>query len=352
MLKNNGRIYSQMSFISQNPKLLAILFILPASIFLVLGIDYIYHHILFNTQVVNNRSVLSATNFQLEWLTSATSHTVQVNDAIDKYGRGYDKILIHIDKNQIILPVWDRKTFFNSRAYLRSYSIYDGSINWQSKIQWQTKTIGKNDDYIYVFTGQGTKPRSQYKSYSYCKQNHSHCYYLEIIAFDIQYGKEAWANAYANMQWVEKLSINNEKLNIIGDRPRNPSPITELVVNAQTGETLIEPPSFSSPRSHNDAFADILSTLNLTLDDIVGEIFNEGEYIFFLTQTEPSLWAVNKSTREVEGKVQFLGESFRNYDNKYEEKGFAISKYGDLIIIYLGDSEQLFTFRFYPNAAN
>ena len=43
------------------------------------------------------------------------------------------------------------------------------------------------------------------------------------------------------------------------------------------------------------------------------------------------------------GKVEFTGESFHAW-----QLGYGIAVQNDIVIVYIGDSEQLFAFRFTP----
>lgn len=82
-------------------------------------------------------------------------------------------------------------------------------------------------------------------------------------------------------------------------------------------------------------------TLWNTSDDIVSNISSNGSTLFFLTSSA-QLTAVDASNGTLLGSVRFTGDSVQ----MIEERGFFVTASGDNVFVYLGDSHQLFAFRF------
>jgi len=308
--------------------------------------NYVFQNIFSVGQAVKDREIQSLDSFELNWLIPVTSLVMGMDNwKLSKYD---EQVLMRLQENQIILPVRNRETILTANAALTSFSLDSGEINWETEIPWNIRFVGQNDKHIFVINDMfdNREPREEItqKSINYCVSNS--CSHIKITAYDIQSGEERWAIFYANINYVSRLFINDDIVSVTG-YDRHGSWYEEVSLNAQTGEAL---PEFQDPASYvgtSDSYETIITNLGFDLSDIVSDFADNGDYIFFLTESDATLWAIDKKSSQIAGQVQFNRVPFLPITKwSYQRKGFPIAVSDNTVVVYLGDSEQLFTFDF------
>lgn len=293
---------------------------------------------------VKDREIKYTDSFELNWDISVASPTTGVDDwEYHQYG---EQILIHLAENQVILPVRYSRNTLISKTNLTSFSLDSGEVKWQTEIPWEIELMGQNTDHIFVINtrlDRESREAITQKSVNYCVSND--CPHSKIAAYDDQSGKEDWSIFYANANAVDRLFINDDIVSIIAHGRRN-GWREEFSLSAQTGEVL---PEFQDPTFYIDtsvSYETIITNLGFT-NGVLSNFADNGDFIFFLTKNDSTLWAVDKNSLQIAGQVQFNHEPALTLAAGRIE-GFSVAASGDTVVVYLGDSEQLFAFHFTP----
>lgn len=301
--------------------------------------NYFFQNILWSGQAVRDRDIQLLDSFELDWDIPVTSLPMKV----DNWGYYWtdDQVLMRIQENQVILPVRNRGVILNRNAALTSFSLNTGEVDWQTEIPWGIEVVGQNSEHIFVINDRlRTESR---ESISRCTS--VGCGHIQITAYDVQSGSKHWSIFYANMNNVDRLFINDTVISVAG-ADNHGSWHEDVSLNAQTGQAL---PEFENPTSYvntPNSYETIITELGFNSSDVVSNFTDNKDYFFFLTESDASLWAIDKDTLQIVGQVQFNRSPFLPFGKGH--KGFSVAVSDNTVVVYLGDSEQLFAFDFTP----
>ena len=282
------------------------------------------------------RQIVTSQSFELIWEKSIISNP----RFVDNGKPDVKKVFLLAEDDQVIML--DMGNPIPSDTTLSSFDIETGQVIWETPYNNRLGHVGRNSENIYLISeNSGTTPPKEILEL--CDPSLPICRSIKIRAIDISSGEESWSANYPNMFHVERFTVDDEMINIKGSSGYS-SYVPEFTITSNNGERLTEfqgVTSFEEDESNENMIA------NLGFGEVISNYADNGEYIFFLTNNENSLLAVNKKNREIAGQVQFSGEPFETlYENRL--RGFVVKENGNKIAVYLGDSGQLFVFDFIP----
>lgn len=284
------------------------------------------------------REVESIESFELLWHSELKAERASVGLCT---GNDY-WVFMQLDEihNQVILPVSGRKYLIATNVYLAGFDLDTGQNRWRTPLKTGLFSIAGNSSNIFIVKRGPDPPQVL------CDPDLHYCEAVKILSYDIDTGEEVWSTSQSNMNSAGTLCVNDAVVSIVGNATRS-NYQEKVSLNAATGERI----SFKDLPSNN-ASSDfesarlILKELGIDPSDLWGRYALEGKYLYFLTSQDKTLWVVNRETPKIMGKVEFSGEPFAG-GNFYNQ--FAIASVNDYVVVYLGDSQQLFAFRYLLN---
>ncbi len=290
---------------------------------------------IFIRQSVPPHQVVLLESFESVWNSSVPSPRVLIDSCV-KGSRRNDWIYMHLDtnENRLILPTWEGNLLF-SKLHLTSFELGTGEISWQTPIGPNQPALGSNSKNVFAVVGETDR----------CVPNgRDYCDTVRISAYNISSGEEEWHVHHGDMNSASMLCINEEIISIRGHATRS-SIWEEVSLTTDTGEKL----AFQDISPQRDHYFPNLNLDQLGLDkfDIVNNSLDGSDkFLFFLTENDNTLWAIDQTVPEIVGRVQFDGASIGEFP--YFDR-FAVVANDDIVAVYLGDGEQLFVFRFLPD---
>ncbi|KAA3660480.1 MAG: hypothetical protein DWQ04_19235 [Chloroflexi bacterium] len=288
------------------------------------------------------RQIKSMESFEINWARSVDSSPLK----IDNWEMRDTQIFIHIQDNQIILPILIKNTPFLPKETITSFDLNTGEIEWQTDMSfWYPPTmIGNNSDTIVVIVEGLEKPQ---ESVNLCKPNLTRCENIKVTAIDAKTGNITWSLIYANIMFVDRLYVDEEIISIDGHAYRS-SYHSELKLDVQNGWRIPEAQFGPSTIINDNQYKALNSHFGFERGDIVSNIADNGRFVFFLTKKDNTLFVVDKNSFIKVGEIKFTGEPFSQISNN-RLQGFGVATSGENVIVYMSDSDQLFSFRFSQN---
>lgn len=306
---------------------------------LIIGLTILIIVVVFNDlkkmlveEPVPPRQVELLESFELIWDSSADSLLVLTDEGTVRNPQIY--MYLDASKNQLILPILEGNFLFLD-LYLTDFELDTGEIQWQTMLDSNQLALTNNSKNIFAVVREDEKCTPDERGY---------CDAVRISSYNLSSGEEEWVTYHGDMNRANTLRVNDKILSITGFATR--SNFREKVSLAtETGEKL----DFQDINSPRNSFLENWHPNRLGFNEfsIVGSSYEQnGKFLFFLTEQNHTLWAIDLDTYEILGWVEFDGPSFmaRDYTNE-----FKIVSDNDVVVVYLGDSEQLFAFRFFPD---
>ncbi|KAA3662226.1 MAG: hypothetical protein DWQ04_14055 [Chloroflexi bacterium] len=283
------------------------------------------------------RQIESVESFEFLWSTQVSAYRSQFGSCTGDYDWVY--MYLDVDNRQIILPTWQKDNFILSSINLSSFDLDTGKTNWHTPLDASHFSISNNKERIFIVS-RGPEP-----SLSSCASHLHYCESAQISSYDIISGEQAWSTIQSNMNSSNKLCVMDDVVSILGQATRS-NYQQKVSLDANTGEKI----PFQGIRSafaEHDFFAamEIIEKLGFDRLDITSKYVTDGRFLFFLTSNDSTLWVVDMETPEIVGRVQFDGNQFAR-GNYYDQ--YAIAPVDNNVVVYLADSQQLFTLRFLP----
>ncbi len=308
-------------------KIIIALFFVCACILLTVGsINFFVRTFIVSKSVVDSRNADISGSIDLLWQKNITSRPVIIGNGIQNNQEPF----LLMQEDSVILPVWNFKDIFSETTSLKSISLSDGEIKWQDMLRGDafSLAVGVYGDHIFTVS-------------SACPVGKTLCDEIEITKHEAETGEQPWQVHYAGILPVSALSIHDDTLNLSSG---------EHLVTNQTGnsfdvQTGAKLPTFNGMEHSASSFPTKYGAIPLALGyephEIVGNIAETDSHVFFLVKEESTLLAVNKESREISAKIKFDEEPF-----DLRGHGFALATTDDRLVVYLGDSDQLFAFHF------
>jgi len=277
--------------------------------------------------------VESLESFELVWSSSVSSPRVMTERGSVRNPLIY--MYLDASENQLILPIWEGNLLF-SKLYLTDFELNTGEIKWQTQLDSNELALVNNSKNIFAVVQETEKCTIGEQGY---------CDAVRISSYDIFSGEEEWVTYHGKLNRANTIDVNDEILSISGFATR--SDFREKVSFAvDTGDKLV----YQDISPKLDGYLEDWNPSLLGISDsaiVFGSYAQNGKFLFFLTEDDNTLWAVDQDVPEIVGRVRFDGTSFEgiNYVNR-----FAVASENDMVVVYLGDGEQLFVFRFSPSS--
>ena len=283
------------------------------------------------------RQVKSLEAFELLWNLPITSFPVKV----DNWELHQDMIFMHTNEDQIILPVTKWGNIFTSKLMLTSFDQNSGEVLWQTPINFKNSyALGDNSKNIFIVTEDANPSDEAHKS---CDSSAPSCNILKITAIDALSGAEVWTASQGNIRLADRLYVDDDIISVTGFGNYG-STDAKYSFDPATGQKLTEYQSGLTKSSNESNIDELVTRASLNPEDVVSNYAENEGYVFFLTR-DGLLWALEKSNGEVVGKVKFSHEPFLLLADNYQ-RGVSVAVTNNTVVVYLGDSEQLFSFRF------
>lgn len=273
-------------------------------------------------------------SLELLWSSNLRIDRTPYGGCTNKYHLIFTRL--DVQNNQVIVPVWNGDIPLMTRVYLTGLELETGQIKWRTLLNTTQYAIGSNSSKVIVVEADHEPPSAS------CSPELSYCEAVKIVSYDVLTGEEDWSTLQSNMSDAGSLCVNDEIVSIVGAATRSTYQ-EKLSLVANTGEKI----PFQDLRI-DDESSDlklnwhIVNQLGIEDGDIRGQFVVEGKFLYFLTSHNKSLWIVNRETLEIAGKVEFDGNALEsgNYFNQYK-----ITTENDFVVVYLGDSQQIFVFK-------
>lgn len=246
------------------------------------------------------------------------------------------------EHNQLILPIWDGKIPLIPRVYLSGLDLETGQTNWSTWINksYSSYSINGNSTRIIVVE-RGPEP-----SLGSCSPDLYYCESARILAYDIETGEEVWSRLQSNMYNADTLCVGEEIVSIEGISTRSTHQ-EKFSLDAMTGDKIpfqdLYPNATNSDLESSRHIARIIEEMGI--DGFGSDYVNQGKYLYLLTRYNKTLWVLNRETSEIVGKAEFTGESLVG-----NRSDFTVLADNNYVVVYLGDSQQVFAFRFLLNS--
>ena len=299
---------------------------------------FVYLNELVMPTMQESRQIESSQSFELLWEKPIYSMPVPIDDGES----GYGQVFLLVEGNQIIIPTSHFGNALSNKARLTSFDLETGQTNWQNSFNVRLDNIGNNSENIYII-GSNYTPSPSQDILNKCDPDLPVCESITIQAIDIASGEDISTIAYANMLHVIRFTVDDEAINIKGEGSHG-SYYSEFSIDINNREKLGE---FKGVTEFDDNLYENIAA-NLGFDRISSNYADNGTHIFFITLNGNRLWAIDKESMTVAGYVQFSGIPFDSLLNG-TLRGFTVESDGsNMVVVYLGDSGQLFTFNFSP----
>jgi len=213
----------------------------------------------------------------------------------------------------------------DSHNSLQCIDIQSGETHWQKRISASGTNVTSNEDLIFVSSSTRT----------HCATYTPQCDVIKVVAYDVLSGEIRWSNTYEGMGTVTQTSADASTLLIVGGGGHGTYG-AKITIDVNTG---------SSSRKETSPFlASYEPSLSLpTKERIVSNTAIANDIAYFIMEnttlsamdinTEQSLSSANFEPRQ---SPLTLGNLFQ------------VAAHNNIVVVYLGDSKQLFTFRFMP----
>lgn len=290
-------------------------------------VNYFFREFIVSKPIRPPRHANTSETVELLWGKSVTSWPVTIDNGI----KDSKEPFLHIKDNDLILPVWELDNLFTANVSLISYDLTNGNLKWRHVLSrdGSTLAIGKSVDSIFTISNK-------------CARGDQKCGNSEIAKHNLATGEIFWSVQHSDVYPTSALSIDQNKINVVGHYAG--MHFSEHSIDTETGEFLSE---FSGiehdPASFSISYGTIPKVLGYEPHEIVGNIVSFDNYLAFLAKKESSLLIVDKDSREIVGSVKFSGSPFSLRAND-----FKLAANDNIVAVYLGDSEQLFAFKFVP----
>lgn len=310
-------------------------------VLLILGLlQMIYKSSFIPQSEIVKRQIDTTSGFELQWEKSLTSLPTTIDNG--KVNR--ESVFLNVQKNSVIVPVWDSATAFFLGNKLRSFDLRTGDENWQRPINFFHPIAFAGNSQSTFIVIENVEPPAVLKNQ--CNPNLPHCVAVEIIKFDNTTGKKEWTTYYPNMKSIMTLGTSDEFINLIGSAYRGEY-ISKISLDVESGSPL---QVFQRNPIVGDAvFNQKLETINFDPYEVVSNYAEAENYFFFLSNEDAKqrLWAINEDSNQIAGYIEFNGSEFRTLIDAHPI-GFTVDIFEEYIVVYLGDSEQLLVFSFEP----
>jgi len=220
----------------------------------------------------------------------------------------------------------------NSQENLRCLDIRSGQIKWEIEIDRYGTDITNNETSIFV----ATTARIRCAGVAYKPE----CDAIEVTAYDISSGETAWTNIYNRILTVRHMLANESWLRIVGGGGHGAYK-ANIIIDAITGERHQREKSEPSI-STSIPLKELLPTVIAENKDIVSNVAITDDGYYFITD-DAVLWAIDKITEQVIGKVSFepASPTLDGWSNDYQ-----VAAQNETVAVYFGDSQQVFVLNF------
>lgn len=318
---------------------LCVLCILPLLFLTIVGLDFLGGLTdFFETPLQDSRQIVTSTSFETVW----EKPIISIPNPTDNGKYRGDQVFLLVQDNQVIMPRFNTSGLLSTGMILSSFDIETGQTVWETSYSRKLDHIGSNSKNIYLL-GANYDPTPPEEILDSCEAVLPTCNSIKILAIDRLTGKELWVADYPNTLHIDKFTINDDAINIEGSSGYSLF-VPEFSIDANTGEKLAEFQGLTYP-ADDSSNKDIAESLGF--GGVVSNYADNGNYIFYLSKAGNNLWALDKETLEIAGQVQFDGPQFETLLEQ-RSRGFAVESNDNKIIIYLGDSGQLFVLKFTP----
>jgi len=276
---------------------------------------------------VSSRHVSSLQSFNLAW-NSIFFSPFSLTDT----GKANDShVFVYLEDTQIIMSIRKMDYLFIPTMYLTNFDAETGQINWQERLNDDTSAIGSNSKDIVLISGR-QPPRK-----NLCLPHLSYCEAAQITSYALS-GEKNWTSSRENMNGATAFTVGNDIISLKGNATRS-SYNEEFSLHTDTGEQVAFQGIQSEPFP-KDAYA-IAERLGHSNNVISNYEEFEGT-VFYLTNDDNTLWAVDKNSEQIIGYIRFDG------DKVHQSRGLTITADDNMVAIYFGDSQQFFVFHFTP----
>jgi hypothetical protein len=285
------------------------------------------------------REVNAVDSLELLWSTSVRVDRT-LHGRCDNSSTSWVFLQLDVQNQQLIFPALDQKIPFFNRVYLTGLDLESGQTNWRTLLDTTLYAIGGNSDRIIIVEENHTPPAAS------CSSDLDYCEAAKIVSYDILTGEMGWSKLQSNMRAAGRLCVNEEMISIIGAATRS-TYHEEVSLVASTGEKIpFQNLRFDVTEEEVRINRQLIHELGIDESELRGGFVVEDKYLFVLTMNDNTLRIINRETLELVGKAEFDGEPLSAEANYYDQ--YNIVTDNDYVVVYLGDSQQLFTFRFVP----
>ena len=214
-----------------------------------------------------------------------------------------------------------------------SFQLDTNHTNWQIPIDSDQLAITSNSTYVFTVISETER----------CSPDSIYCDTVQISSYDMNSGEIIWSVYHHGMDNAETLCANDEFISIRGHATRS-DVWNELSLAVDTGEVV--PYQDVCPGPAYERIGLDVYQLGFDKGDILDDYEIEGDYLFFLTSNESTLWAINRNTSQIVGQIKFEDAPFGSGKDYIGQ--FAISADKNIVVVYFGDHNQLFVFRLLP----
>lgn len=277
--------------------------------------------------------------------------------------------IIYHEKNQG-LNLLDDPIIHNSLQRINSIT---GEIVWQQELDPAVAEITNNSEYVIVSFL--TRKHAQFDS---AYNNLISPGAIKVTAYDIGTGTAVWTGIYSGFSYTSYMDANEEIIGIHGHNGHGAFP-DDIFIDARTGDITEEKlAGFGSDKNVPSELSEMgirslrweklangtfivatggrLYGYNPDLESTLWEI-NTGlgvtdfavdqGIIFFLTD-EATLWAVDETSGQRLGNVQFTNNAFSDEDPIANWGIYLVSADDGTVVIFSRETQYLLVFRFFP----
>ncbi len=219
----------------------------------------------------------------------------------------------------------------SSRKQLRCLDTQSGQTTWEIAMNGAGDDIANNETFIFIASIFRVRCGHPYTP---------ECDAIEVIAYDISSGEIAWSNVYHGILTIDHMLANESWLRITGGGGHG-SYSANIIIDAITGERHQREKSEPSI-STSIPLKELLPTVITANKDIVSNVAITDDGYYFITD-DAVLWAIDKTTEQVIGKVSFepASPTLDGWSNDYQ-----VAAQNEIVTAYFGDSQQLFVLHF------
>lgn len=213
-----------------------------------------------------------------------------------------------------------------------------GEIIWQKDMR-SPHQISSDASRIYLISRNDTSRTTPKR----CDPDLPICESIYVTALEANSGKSLWTNTYANMFHVDKFFSDGDTATLLGSGSHG-AYTSRISIFTESGAEMLfqqDTPISSSSSQWNISYTRFMEKkLGYEPFEIIAAISTD-DNSFFLTKSDSSLWAIENNSNEVVGRVEFSGTPFVFGDINR----FALGAEDNVVVVYLGDSNQMFAFQ-------